>query len=59
MIGRIDMLNEVLSSAETDDHLIRGAAYGTVSREEFRLMIDVDRYGGIKSHATGAHSGIA
>jgi hypothetical protein len=53
------MLNEVLSSAETDDHLIRGAAYGTVSREEFRLMIDVDRYGGIKSHATGAHSGIA
>ena len=38
------MPDEVRSSAETDDHLIRDAAYETVSRDDFRAMIDVDRY---------------
>jgi len=38
------MPDEVRTSAETDDHLIRDAAYETVSRDDFRAMIDVDRY---------------
>ena len=36
------MPDEVRTSAETDDHLIRDAAYETVSRDDFRAMIDVD-----------------
>ena len=38
------MPDEVRTSAEIDDHLIRDAAYETASRDDFCAMIDVDRY---------------
>ena len=38
------MPDDVRSSAETDDHLICDAVYKTVLRDDFRAMVDVDRY---------------
>ena len=38
------MADEVPTSADTDDHLIRDAAYETISRDDFGSMIDIVLY---------------